>query len=58
MTDLYKEYLICKERGHTPSNFVLTAYPPIYTCKKCRTKYRCEPTLIEYDIPKEDNATK
>lgn len=49
----WKQYLICKHRGHTPSDFSLkTAIGyEIQVCKWCRTHYRFESKVIETSTP-------
>jgi len=48
----YKEYLICKERGHTSNGIMLPSNPPWSVCKYCGTHYRyAKPELIESNIP-------
>lgn len=49
--DRYKEYLICKERGHTPSGYTLACNPPLNVCKFCGAQYRYENKLLELNIP-------
>lgn len=51
----YKAYLVCKERGHKPSNYMLASNPPWNVCEYCNTKFRYETKkiLVEYDQPKE-----
>jgi hypothetical protein len=44
-------YLICQERGHTPSDFTLTSSPPQQQCRHCGVRYRYESTLIELSRP-------
>lgn len=44
----YEQYLICKERGHSPSGFVTGSIPPQQTCKYCGTYYWfTQPELCE-----------
>lgn len=44
----YQEYLICKERGHTPSGQITASIPPQNICAKCGTYYwYTEPELVE-----------
>ena len=53
----YKQYLICKERGHERSAFAaIRGYHVIDKCKFCGTRYfwhRTE-TLVEENTPKEN----
>ena len=51
--DCYKEYQICKVRGHVPSNAMLTVHPPLMVCERCGTHYRYEQTLIEQNVPEQ-----
>lgn len=51
----FEAYKICQERGHQPSDHILTSNPPQSQCKFCGTTYRYESVLIEYRIPKEDS---
>jgi hypothetical protein len=48
----YKQYLICKERGHGPTEMVLTSNPPWNVCSLCGTHWRNETTMLEHDAPK------
>lgn len=50
----YQRYLICKERGHQPSDITLLSIPPWNVCKHCGTKYRREMVLTEMDAPTEE----
>lgn len=44
----YEEYLICKERGHTPSGIVTASIPPQNICERCGTYYwYTSPELVE-----------
>ena len=45
--DQKKQYEVCKVRGHTPSNIVLTSKPPWNVCKHCGIHYRFEQKLVE-----------
>ena len=49
----WSAYLICKERGHAPSNISLPMDPPMSVCIYCGTWYRFEPRVIEGNAPKE-----
>ena len=51
--DRLKAYKICKERGHSPDDLILTSSPPQNICKHCGTRYRYETKLIEFDVPKD-----
>lgn len=54
----YEEYLICKERGHTPSNMTTASIPPQSICAKCGTYYYfSRPELVEtMNIPTPDDS--
>jgi hypothetical protein len=47
-----RQYEICKERGHVPSDIQLMSLPPQEVCAKCGTHYRYDTVLVEFDAPK------
>lgn len=56
MKSKYEEYLICKERGHSPTEIIYGVYPPVKQCTYCGSFYRFDTvtTLIEYNLPKQE----
>jgi hypothetical protein len=50
-----RQYEICKERGHVPSDIQLTSLPPQEVCAKCGTHYRYDRVLVEFDAPNGEN---
>lgn len=53
--DKVEAYKICKERGHEPTDHVLTSNPPMSQCKFCGTIYRYDFELIEFRVPTEES---
>lgn len=50
--DREAEAEICKRRGHSPSNVILTSDPPQNVCKWCGANYRTtSPQTIDYTPP-------
>jgi hypothetical protein len=39
-SERYEQYLICKDRGHSASDVLLTSSPPLNICRFCGTSYR------------------
>ena len=46
-----RQYRICAERGHVPSDVVLSSNPPWQVCRHCGTQYRYETKLVEANVP-------
>lgn len=58
MRSKYEEYLICKERGHKDSEYIVCDFnTPEYHCKYCDTffSFDCNYKMIESRIPEKLN---
>lgn len=47
----YKAYLICQQRGHSPSGYTTASIPPKTRCRYCGTLYWVETTIRESGAP-------
>jgi hypothetical protein len=49
----WRQYQVCKQRGHQESGTTLTSNPPWHVCKHCGTNFRYERRLVESNAPNE-----
>lgn len=53
----YAAYLICQERGHSPSGFITAGIPPKQRCRYCDTYYWTETVNRETSAPEPPEQT-
>lgn len=50
-TDLWTQYLICKDRGHSPSGYKTAGAIPKDRCRHCKTLFWTETVVREMNAP-------
>lgn len=53
LAERIKEYAICQQRGHTPTDRPNDLFPGLQLCKHCGTSYKIVETYEEYGTPAE-----